>query len=247
MTEELYTEYIETLGEYLRRCRKELDLSLEDVKNTTKIPVETLQAIESDDYQSLPADTFARGFYMLYAKCLRLDTDALLLRYDEERSSRPKQEPLQPPTRHEKDINTMASPAMAPALRVILVVLVALTIIGSLCYYYSFNPIEYISTQVQEMLHPTSTAENNDRTTLMEGAEQHLLTINFLTKTTVTMAIDDGLPEQQQFVAGTTQSWQADTAFSLILPQAAEIELFLDGSRLDLPPPEKGFIRLTLP
>ncbi|MFN2353127.1 MAG: helix-turn-helix domain-containing protein [Desulfopila sp.] len=247
MTEELHTEYIETLGQYLQRCRKERDLSLEDVKDTTKIPSETLEAIESDDYQALPADTFARGFYMLYAKCLELDTDALLLRYDKERGSRPRQEPLQSPTRHEKNINTMASPAMAPALRVILVVLVVGAIIGSLCYYYSFNPIAYIGTQVQDLLHDTSTTENNERTAVMDGAEQHLLTINFLTDTTVTMTIDEGLPEQQQFTGGTTQSWQADTAFSLILPQAAEVELFLNGSRLDVPPPRNGFIRLTLP
>jgi|GEM_PF-3628822 hypothetical protein len=247
MTEEPHTEHSETLGEYLQRCRKERDLSLEDVQNTTKVPLETLQAIETDDYKSLPADAFARGFYMLYAKCLKLDTNALLQRYDRERSNRPKQGPLQPPTKHEKNINTMASPAMAPALRVILVLVVAGAIIGSLCYYYSFNPIGYIGAQVQGLLHSTSTAEDNEQTASVDGAEQHLLTINFLTNTVVTMTIDDGLPEQQQFIGGTTQSWQADTAFSLILPQAAEIELFLNGSRLDLPPPEDDFIRLTLP
>lgn len=247
MTEEPHTEHIETLGEYLQRCRKERDLSLEDVQNTTKIPSETLQAMEADDYELLPADAFARGFYMLYAKFLGLDTDALVHRYDNERGNRPKQGSLQPPTKHEKNINTMASPAMAPALRVILVVLTAGAIIGSFCYYYSFNPIEYIGTQVQGLLHPASTAEDSEQAAVMDDAGQHLLTINFLTNTVVTMTIDDGLPEQQQFSGGTTQSWQADTTFSLILPQAAEIELFLNGSRIDLPSPEDGFIRLTLP
>ena len=98
MTEEQEKEAVESLGEYLQRLRKEKNLSFEEVLRETRIPPKSLQAMEENDYESLPADAFARGFYMLLARCLDLDSAAVLERYDSERSNAPTEEKLTPPS-----------------------------------------------------------------------------------------------------------------------------------------------------
>ena len=53
-----YTE--ESLGTLLRTIRIERSLDISEVAQETRIPPETLRAMEADDYKALPAMAFAR-------------------------------------------------------------------------------------------------------------------------------------------------------------------------------------------
>lgn len=74
---------IQRPGEYLRKIRINQQRELEDVAKELNIPVKTLNALEKDDYKSLPEATFIKGYYRTYAKYLGVDASSLIQRFDE--------------------------------------------------------------------------------------------------------------------------------------------------------------------
>ena len=66
------------LGETLRRERMNRQLALEDISCSTKISTRFLQAIETEDFNSLPGLIFTRNFVRQYANYVGLDPEPLL-------------------------------------------------------------------------------------------------------------------------------------------------------------------------
>jgi len=66
-----------TTGEQLKRAREAKGLSLDDVASQTRIPIRHLQNIEREDWDALPAPTYAVGFARNYANAVGLDGAAL--------------------------------------------------------------------------------------------------------------------------------------------------------------------------
>lgn len=62
-------------GDLLRQTREAWGLSLDTVAKRTRIQARSLAAIEAEDFPSLPARVFVRGFVMAYARELRLDPE----------------------------------------------------------------------------------------------------------------------------------------------------------------------------
>lgn len=61
-----------TIGQQLRSAREERGVSLQDVENTIHIRVRYLEALENDDFSSMPSKAQARGFLRLYADFLKI-------------------------------------------------------------------------------------------------------------------------------------------------------------------------------
>ncbi len=62
------------LGEWLRERREELDISLDQAEEETRIRARYLQALETEDFQALPDTVVGRGFLRNYATYLGLDS-----------------------------------------------------------------------------------------------------------------------------------------------------------------------------
>jgi cytoskeleton protein RodZ len=73
MTDQIEQEEEISLGERLRRAREAKGLSLDDVAARTRIPIRHLQNIEREDWDALPAVTYAIGFARNYASAVGLD------------------------------------------------------------------------------------------------------------------------------------------------------------------------------
>lgn len=82
---------MESIGQFLRSEREIRQLSLEELAQTTRIPLRSLQLLEDDRLDNLPGDVFVRGFVKSYAKAVGLGVDDTLRRYEE--SSRPSKVP----------------------------------------------------------------------------------------------------------------------------------------------------------
>ena len=61
-----------TIGNQLKTAREARGLSLQDVEKSIHIRVHYLQALENDDFSSLPSKAQARGFLRLYADFLKI-------------------------------------------------------------------------------------------------------------------------------------------------------------------------------
>lgn len=67
----------QSVGSKLREARTRRKLSLAEVEAATKIRCRYLQAIENDEWDQLPGDTYARAFIRTYGRFLGLDGERL--------------------------------------------------------------------------------------------------------------------------------------------------------------------------
>ncbi len=72
LTREISAE-TEFTGSLITKVRESLGVEIEDIARRTKISASHLRAIEAEEYQSLPALVYTRGFLQQVAKCLELD------------------------------------------------------------------------------------------------------------------------------------------------------------------------------
>lgn len=64
---------MDSVGRMLREAREARGMTLEDVARATRIPLTSLQRVEEDALDELPAPVYARGFVRAYAKTVGLD------------------------------------------------------------------------------------------------------------------------------------------------------------------------------
>jgi transcriptional regulator with XRE-family HTH domain len=66
------------LGSWLIRAREARGLTLEDAERDTRISRRYLQALETEQFEVIPAPVYARGFLRSYSQYLGLDPVAML-------------------------------------------------------------------------------------------------------------------------------------------------------------------------
>lgn len=89
------------LGTLLVRAREARGLTLQDAERDTRISRRYLQALESEQFEAIPAPVYARGFLRSYSQYLGLDPQEMLDRF-------PRDEADPPTYRH--DVTQRASP-----------------------------------------------------------------------------------------------------------------------------------------
>ena len=68
----------ETIGQQLKQAREARNLTLTKVTQSTHIQARLLEAMEADDFESLPSPVQARAFLRLYAEFLELSLEDLI-------------------------------------------------------------------------------------------------------------------------------------------------------------------------
>ena len=71
---------VETIGQQLKNAREARSLTFNKVTQATHIQARLLEAMEADDFESLPSPVQARAFLRLYVKFLELNLDDLIAR-----------------------------------------------------------------------------------------------------------------------------------------------------------------------
>lgn len=154
MSQENTVEEPQTLGTFLRNHRELKGVSLDEATEATKISKRMLEAIENDDYNSLPAETFSRGFYSIYATFLGLDPAEILTRYYQSRGQQPapRKNHTKPPLKNSKEFSTFAEPASFSSVSTMSIVTVtALVAAAAICWSLNWNPATYISAKLQSL------------------------------------------------------------------------------------------------
>jgi cytoskeletal protein RodZ len=70
-----------TVGQYLRDLREQRKMSVEEVSRATRVPMASVERIETDRFDELPGEVFVRGFLKSYARALSVPPDDVLARY----------------------------------------------------------------------------------------------------------------------------------------------------------------------
>ncbi len=129
---------MDDVGQKLREARTRRKLTLPEVEAETKIRARYLQAIENEEWDQLPEDTYARAFILTYGRFLGLDGDRLAEDHRRSRGSArpgerlprvdPKPKPAARRRRHGRGgISPRAMAAVVTALVVLALLAIGLT------------------------------------------------------------------------------------------------------------------------
>lgn len=77
-----------TLGSALKTARTKAEITLEQAEAATKIPQKYLDALETGQYNRLPAEAYNLGYVRCYAEFLKLNPDKIISSYKEERAAK---------------------------------------------------------------------------------------------------------------------------------------------------------------
>ena len=65
-------------GQRLRQAREELNLSRQDVARKLRLDADLIQALEENDRDALPSQTYLVGYLRSYARLLNLPVDSII-------------------------------------------------------------------------------------------------------------------------------------------------------------------------
>jgi cytoskeleton protein RodZ len=84
-------------GRYLQTCRRSKGISLEVVSHQTKIGIEILRHIETENQAHLPAQVYVKGFLKAFADAVGADPSEAVQRFENNRVCRAQLSPSQCP------------------------------------------------------------------------------------------------------------------------------------------------------
>ena len=146
-----------TIGIRLQLLREQKGLTLQEVSAKTHISFSNLVAIEAENFDQLPADTFVRGLVNIYGNYLGLEGAETARLFLEERDRR---QPRGRRNRFGKQGHTLAPKKLAEPSHVssatvagilLLFIVVSFT---TFCLYTGWNPFAYFLEQGQQSTPP---------------------------------------------------------------------------------------------
>ena len=100
-----------SIGFTLKGRRQELKLSVQDIATQMRLDPRIVEALESDNYEGLPAPLYVRGYIRGYSKILKLDSNALVELYDSDAPSAPPE--IIPEVKHPTQTSSSDKPVKA--------------------------------------------------------------------------------------------------------------------------------------
>ena len=79
----------QTPGQILKQARERLGLEQKDISSKLNLQVDTIDAVENDDAEKLPAPTYVRGYIRSYARMVQLNGDELIKLYENDAAGPP--------------------------------------------------------------------------------------------------------------------------------------------------------------
>lgn len=116
-----------SFGEKLKREREMRGVTLDEISESTKIARRHLEALEADDFQSLPGGVFNKGFVKAYAHFIGIDEDQAVADYasaHKEEAPPEDQFPLEIHEKPDREMNPRTShlPLIGAVIALVLVV-----------------------------------------------------------------------------------------------------------------------------
>jgi cytoskeletal protein RodZ len=150
----------------LKTKREALGLSLADVFQRTRISIANLQAMENNDFHLLPTSAYSKNFIKTYARTLGIDSEPILVKYEDYLNSRkgvqklstieiPERKPL---------LRRIASPKIYLGITFVLIIISVVAWLISKQYQSSsdiINPARSIAVAVPENKEQTANSPVN--------------------------------------------------------------------------------------
>lgn len=135
-----------TLGQKFKKARKRLKLDITEAELATKIRSKYIQALEADDFLSLPADAYTKGFVMRYAKFLGMDEEKSLEEYLRHKSQYQDSDDVLSPAKSFKEVRFIVTPKLFAPISIALIVISLFSYLAFQIYGFAAAPDLSISS-----------------------------------------------------------------------------------------------------
>lgn len=239
----------QSLGEKLRLAREERGISITEVAEATRISPHYLQAIEVDDYRTLPGGIFNKGFIKSFAKYVGVDEQSALADYARIMNADGDQNAADEPLnkyRPEVLTDDRARGSMIPTVIGAVVILAIVTA----AVLFGLNYLQ--NRQAQPVANASSTAPNSNTNAGVPAStpaptvpDMASLKVDFTTTTeavSLTSTVD-GKTASSLVEAGKTVTFEPKESLSISYYRgfAKLVELAINGKKITLPDgPAKG-------
>lgn len=128
-----------TIGEKLKKAREAQNLSLVELQEKTKIQLRYLEAIENDNFKSLPGEYNTKLFLRSYARQVGIDPDEIIREYQGEPVNEHIEAYNKTATRGSRAEQHQGNKKVSKAMKIVptvILIIVFLVIIGSVGYAF---------------------------------------------------------------------------------------------------------------
>lgn len=132
------------LGEVFSDARNAKKLALKDVSNNLRLSIKQIEALENNDFASLPPAVITRGFIRNYARFLELDAEPLLASY------RMRMPDASPSTLNVKTSMNQVMPGKNGSSLLKYVLLISLVLLSVGAWFYYINYMQKTAQRVTE-------------------------------------------------------------------------------------------------
>ena len=206
---------MESIGSYLKKIRQEKNLSLEDIKEKTKLSLDVLTAIEEDRFTDY-TPVYVKGFLKIYCKFLGIDLEDLISEYEKKFISQEKEIISKKPSRKLK----LSLNIHPKAKRIILSVLILLTLaISLLSLLFIFERIRTSSPTKIESPPKEETVQKKELRIALRAKEDCWLRVK----------VDGKLIFQSVLKKGRQESWKGKERIELDVGNAGALILEVNG------------------
>ena len=216
-----------SVGEQLKQGRTELQLSVKQVSQATKIQSWVLEALEANQLHTTMSAVYVKGFVTTYAKLLRLESEPLIAQLY---PPAPAVEVLLPATKPERVHSAWSLPQWSWDLRLVRRVAVGALGMAAVWALVVVNPRlphrEASFSVVKEPVNIPAASVPIQPTQALE------LTIQARRDTWVSVKADGRLLTQQHLKAGSKEQWKARRRFDLVVAKPAQVEVALNGQSI---------------
>lgn len=234
------------IGETFRKIREDAGIDLKDIADNLRIRCEYLRAIEDNDFKSLPADVYTKGYIREYARFLGIDPKPFIEGYN-----RGELQELQQEVASGLPESHPGPERMSPASRrVIFFGVVAAIILISIVLFVYLKTTGTAQKQQAIVSMPQPLAGGKDTATLPAAAVfpgQHVLKVTAVATAWLRVDMGEGKIEDVLMKPGDSREWTSKGGFNLWLGNAGGISLTLDNKELGAPGLSGQTMRLRLP
>lgn len=226
-------EPIENIGLYLKNLREERKIPVAQVAQELKTKPETIQAIEANDFQKIPAVPYIKGYLRSYANYLGIDSEHILAEYNRQYPNTEKQEFIYQGQKLPQagiDIKKFIKP------KLIITVFIVVLIIVSLILFISFKPKKKIAHLVKE-------TQAEAQSTIPKEPEKQpthssisapistpiLLSVHVIDTVWLRVSSDGKIIFEGILQKGEKENWQAQNEFKLRIGNPSKLNLTLNG------------------
>lgn len=238
------------IGDLLRAERERQNLSIKDIERGTSIRSLYIEAIEKGEYKTLPGEVYTKGFIRNYANFLKLDADAAVKQFNEERhpdhpvAESGAQQPLQaepaagkiptspvPELHHENDFVQRVESSHHRQTLIMGVVAVLVVLAGAYFLLGGEDESQPAKTQpsVTQQASKTSANQQAQQPSEEKKATEVKVAVKFTGRCWVSVKADGKTLFEGTVEKGETKEWTADQRLDLTAGNAGAVTLSYNG------------------